>query len=818
MYNKSIYCGVRMILLVFFLTLVTLIYCQQNSDCNNFERIQQEGRIGSSEPKNVSIVCDCSYRNLTKIPENLGEVCDCNDTEILPGDVNVLLLNNNDIQKFTAGFFLNFTNLLELDISSNVNVTQLDTDALKGLDNLQVLIMRKLLNGTKYDKHPVAAELPDGFFSPLYSLRELDMTDWSGRSDRHIRNFGDAICSLNKTQVSNLTFKAINEGGQILWIMKPPLFSCLRHLQIKYLDLRHNSIITLKEEVLKNFIHLEYLDLSTNFIFGDENIVTANLSYMRNLVTLNMSLENFVQFPRPVCVNSSPYGFELNKNKGPREFEKGHQFSNITCKRYIYLPPKLRYLYISKRNSVLSYYQEACVHPNNSLEHLDMRLTWATRFSFGYDFNYPHLKFLDFSSCRLVLTTRDTFAYMSNLVFPNISNTYTFYLNEKDHSMFVKWNELFANTSLDNVKILDMSHNGLKGIPGKVPKAMPNVYKLYMNNNKIKNIPSSLNHFANLTFLDLSYNRIVTISDPIRRSLQYIVENKGDMAINLTGNELICTCSDFPLVQWIHRMWFGDFKNHLHFIGLSFNLEHICKAENVSHCKINITSVTKQAKNEYKDLQRLMTDLCAYDSRKPILHLSLYAMSLLLVVMFGLLLKFQNYTIYLYYMAKAFVFNRRNQTDLTDSEFDAMVCYCQKDYDFVINKLRPVLETEFKYQLCIHHRDFIPGLPISVNIMNTILKSRRVIFVVSKASIRSRFINFELQLALEHCSSRVICILFNECDLLEVKTLLPTLEYFLKTNTYIVWPRQEEGRDVFFARLKDALGRPLFLAEGGRIQ
>ena len=795
------------------LTLITLNSCKQYSDWNNIEGTGYDERIGFPETNNVSIECNCSHKNLTEIPENLGKVSECNETEPLPGEVNVLLLNNNNIQKFTAGFFLNFTNLVELDISSNVNVTQLDTDTLKGLENLQILRMRKLLNGTKYDKHPVAAELPDGFFSYLRSLRKLDMTDWSGRSDRHLQNFGDAICSLNKTQVSNVTFRAINALDQILWIMKPPLFSCLRHLQIKYLDLRHNSIITLKEEVLKNFMHLEYLDLSTNFIFGDENIVMVNLSYMENLVTLNMSLENFVQFPRPVCVNSSPYGFELNKNKGSHKFENGRQFSNITCKRYIYLPPKLRYLYISKRNSVLSYYQESCVHPNNSLEHLDMRLTWATRFNFGYDFNYPHLKYLDFSSCRLVLSTRDTFANMSNLVFLNISNTYTFYLNEKDQSMFVKWNELFANTLLDKVKILDLSHNGLRGIPGKVPKSMPNIYKLYMNNNKIKNFPSSLNNFTNLTLLDLSYNRIVTISDPIRRSLQYIVENKGNMTINVTGNELICTCNDFALVEWIYQMWFGHFKNHLYFVGLTFNLEPICKMIGVSVCKFEIANET-----EYKDIHNFMSDLCAFDSQESIAYLCLYAVSLLLVLMFCLLLKFRYYTIYLYYMAKAFIFTRGNEIDLADSEFDAMVCYCQNDYDFVVNKLRPVLETEFKYQLCIHHRDFIPGLPISVNIMNTIQKSRRVMFVVSKASIRSRFINFELQLALEHCSSRVICILFNECDLLEIKTLLPTLDYFLKTNTYIVWPRQEDGRNLFFARLKHALGKPLFLTEGGRIE
>ena len=46
-----------------------------------------------------------------------------------------------------------------------------------------------------------------------------------------------------------------------------------------------------------------------------------------------------------------------------------------------------------------------------------------------------------------------------------------------------------------------------------------------------------------------------------------------------------------------------------------------------------------------------------------------------------------------------------------NSTFDAFVSYrsCTPDEHFVLDKLRPKLEEEFGFQLCIHLRDFEAG-------------------------------------------------------------------------------------------------------------
>ena len=59
-------------------------------------------------------------------------------------------------------------------------------------------------------------------------------------------------------------------------------------------------------------------------------------------------------------------------------------------------------------------------------------------------------------------------------------------------------------------------------------------------------------------------------------------------------------------------------------------------------------------------------------------------------------------------------------------EFDALVCYkFDTDNDYVINEIMNSLEQicEPPLELCVHERDFVPGLYIKDNIKNAIKQS-----------------------------------------------------------------------------------------------
>lgn len=41
--------------------------------------------------------------------------------------------------------------------------------------------------------------------------------------------------------------------------------------------------------------------------------------------------------------------------------------------------------------------------------------------------------------------------------------------------------------------------------------------------------------------------------------------------------------------------------------------------------------------------------------------------------------------------------------------FDAFICYCQSDFQFVHEMIRELEQTDYKLKLCVFDRDVLPG-------------------------------------------------------------------------------------------------------------
>ena len=60
-------------------------------------------------------------------------------------------------------------------------------------------------------------------------------------------------------------------------------------------------------------------------------------------------------------------------------------------------------------------------------------------------------------------------------------------------------------------------------------------------------------------------------------------------------------------------------------------------------------------------------------------------------------------------------------------------CFRAENFEWVGNNVIDFLESEeLGYKLCIHQRDFVPGLNIMDNICTAIQNSRRLIAVVTR--------------------------------------------------------------------------------------
>nr|XP_049707245.1 toll-like receptor 13 isoform X1 [Helicoverpa armigera] len=153
-----------------------------------------------------------------------------------------------------------------------------------------------------------------------------------------------------------------------------------------------------------------------------------------------------------------------------------------------------------------------------------------------------------------------------------------------------------------------------------------------------------------------------------------------------------------------------------------------------------------------------------------------------------------------------------NKKDAVDGKnntifnYDVFVSYCNEDRGWVLDHLLPHMEAECSISACLHERDFLVGLSILENIVSCMDRSRSIMLILSQRFLLSQWCQFEMHLAqhrlLETRREDLTLILLEDIP----RRLRPnTLHYLMMTKTYIVWPKDESERPIFWKRLKKTL-------------
>ncbi|EAT36163.2 AAEL011734-PA, partial [Aedes aegypti] len=123
--------------------------------------------------------------------------------------------------------------------------------------------------------------------------------------------------------------------------------------------------------------------------------------------------------------------------------------------------------------------------------------------------------------------------------------------------------------------------------------------------------------------------------------------------------------------------------------------------------------------------------------------------------------------------------------------YDVFVSYSEQDRQWVLDELLPNLERTEDIAVCLHERDFQVGVSILENIIYCMDQSRTLLLVMSESFLLSHWCQFEMHLAqhrlLETRREQLILVLLE--DIPKVKRS-KTLQYLMKTKTYIIWPQQ----------------------------
>ena len=278
-----------------------------------------------------------------------------------------------------------------------------------------------------------------------------------------------------------------------------------------------------------------------------------------------------------------------------------------------------------------------------------------------------------------------------------------------------------------------------------------------------------------LTFLSLRNNSLMTVPESLRSQLDSVT-------VDISGNPLTCGCNDIGMVTWIQR------QNNLTTISDVETLSCSIEGKHQSIVTVNIDSLKWQCNVSAK---------VAVGSAASILA------CLLVLTMYFVYRKRWHIRYRIFKLKERLRKSEPNEP--SSFRYDAFILYSSQDEDrlWVHYVLRQVLENEYGFKLCIHHRDFLAGEFIMDNVEEAILTSRKVIAVVSPNFVDSQWCSTEIHAANTVDQNKIIMLLFKDVSNCDTEALL---RFLLTKKTYVEWNEQDEkAKQLFWSSVVRAL-------------
>ncbi|XP_018558598.1 toll-like receptor 7 [Lates calcarifer] len=413
------------------------------------------------------------------------------------------------------------------------------------------------------------------------------------------------------------------------------------------------------------------------------------------------------------------------------------------------------------------------------------------------------LERLEFKDNRLDVLWRDGdtryfnyFKKLFNLTFLDISqNNLNFIPEEVFSSLPDKLSELHIKNNklksfhweklqfLHSLKILDLSGNSLTTVPEKLSNCTKSLKKLILHRNHIlKLAPDFLTDANNLKYLDLSFNDIQYIE---KSSIpDNIDENMKKLLLH--NNKFLCTCNATWFVTWLNKT-------------------------NITIPRL-ATDVTCDAPGAQKGHPVISVDLlaCQHNYLSIILYILMTSLilSLLTLSISSHLFLWDVWYIYHFCRAKLKGYNRLYSQSCV---YDAFVIYDKEDpavSEWVMKEMCVHLEDREDHclRLCLEERDWIPGCPLIDNLSQSIHRSKRTVFILTKKYIKSG--NFKTAFYIAHQrlmdeKNDVIVLIFLEKVPSNSKYL--KLRKRLYKRSVLEWPTNPQAQPYFWFSLRNVL-------------
>ncbi|NXI68553.1 TLR3 protein, partial [Anseranas semipalmata] len=768
-----------------------------------------------------------SCTNLTEL--NLGyNIIDVkNDPFKTLENLNILDLSHNHLKSANLGLQQQLKNLRELVLRSN-QITELKKEDLNFLSNTSLSSLDLSSNPLK-EFHTGCLRAIGNLFGLILNdvelgenrtkklCTELSNTAIQNLSLSHVKLSYISKSTFQGLQGTNLT--VLNLSKNSLSVIEDDSFQWLSNLE--YLNLKDNNIISVSSRLfyglssikylnLINFLtgkiedfsfrwlyHLEYLIMdNNNFPRITTNMFTGlnNLKYL-SLCNCNINLQRITNKTFLSLANSSLQVLNLTKTRistiesgafshlgnlkildlGLNEISQeltGHEFKGLNNIQYIYL----------SYNKKLTLQSESFAFVP-SLRILMLRKVGCSNLSISPSPFHPlqNLTVLDISNNNIANIKEDLFDGLHKLDILDLQHNNLARLwkraNPEGPVLFLK--------DLPNLHVLNLKSNGFDEIPVQVFKGLFQLKYLDLGSNNLNLLPATLfDDQASLSSLNLQKNLITSVEEEV-----FGPAFKSLRKLEMDSNPFDCTCESIA--------WFASWLNVTQAYIPGLQSQYVCNTP-----------------PKYHGTLVLHFDSSACKDSAPFKLLFVITTSVLMLLIFiVLLIHFEGWRIAFYWNISVNRILGFNELDRLQEEYDydAYIIHAKQDKNWVLkNFISLEKNKQFQVRFCLEERDFEAGISEFEATINSIKRSRKIIFVVTEHLLKDPWcrkfkVYHAVQQAIEQSRDSIILVFLHDIQDYKLNHALCLRRGMFRSRCILNWPAQKERVNAFHQQLMMAL-------------
>uniref|UniRef100_A0A096NCV5 Toll-like receptor 2 n=1 Tax=Papio anubis TaxID=9555 RepID=A0A096NCV5_PAPAN len=741
-------------------------------------------------------ICKGSSGSLNSIPSGLTEA------------VKSLDLSNNRITYISNSDLQRCVNLQALVLTSN-GINTIEEDSFSSLGRLEHLDL----------SYNYLSNLSSSWFKPLSSLKSLNLLGnpyktlgetslFSHLTKLRILRVGnmDTFTKIQRKDFAGLTFleeleidasdlqsyepkslKSIQNVSHLIFHMKQHILL----LEI-FVDLTSSvECLELRDTDLDTFHFSELSTGETNslikkFTFRNVKITDESLFQVMKLLS---QISGLLELEFDDCTLNGVGDFRGSDND--RVIDPG-KVETLTIRRlhiprfYLFYDPRTLYSLTERIKRITVENSKVFLVPCSfsrhlkSLEYLDLSENLMVEEylkSSACEDAWPSLQTLILRQNHLASLgkTGETLLTLKNLTNLDISkNTFHYMPETCQWPGKMKYLNL-SSTRIHSVtgcipktlEILDISNNNLNLFSLNLPQ----LKELYISRNKLMTLPDA-SLLPMLLVLKISRNTITTFSKEQLDSFHTL------KTLEAGGNNFICSCEFLSFTQE---------QQALAKVLVDWPANYLCdspshvRGQRVQDVRLSVSECHRAA---------LVSGMCC-------------ALFLLILLMGVLCHCFHG----LWYMKMMWAWlqakRKPRKAPNRDICYDAFVSYSERDAYWVENLMVQELENfNPPFKLCLHKRDFIPGKWIIDNIIDSIEKSHKTVFVLSENFVKSEWCKYELDFShfrlFDENNDAAILVLLEPIEKKAIPQRFCKLRKIMNTKTYLEWPMDEARQEGFW--------------------